>query len=189
MPMRITGGEARGRLLASLKGLRIRPTADKVREAIFDLIGQEFEGVRVLDLFSGTGILGIEALSRGASMAVFVDRSEQALRITRKNLAACGYESKCILVRRDLRKGLPLGDALAGGRADLVFLDPPYDMGLIPSLLEQLLDRRMIGSPGIVVAETSGKEALPDAVGRLNAVSTKLYGQTKITIYRYEEDQ
>lgn len=186
--MRITGGEARGRQLTILKGVSIRPTSDKVREAIFDLIGQEFSGEHVLDLFSGTGALGIEALSRGASTVLFIDSAERALMTIRKNLKLCGYERRGFLLKRDLHRGLPSDAFLGGRRWDLVFLDPPYGKGLIPPILAQLSEEEMLMSPAIVVAETSLKEELPDLAGRLCAVRVKTYGQSKITIFRYEDE-
>ena len=94
MTLRITGGELKGRRLSPFRGPRIRPTSDKVREAIFSLIGQDVQGVRVLDLFAGTGSLGIEALSRGASWVHFVDNSLHSIELIRRNLSLCGYENK-----------------------------------------------------------------------------------------------
>ena len=105
--MRITGGQAKGRLLASLKGWNIRPTSDRVREAVFSLIGQDVTDFKVLDLFAGTGCLGIEALSRGASRALFIDNSIQSIKLIKKNLARCGYESLGFVWKKDLSKGLP----------------------------------------------------------------------------------
>ena len=101
--MRITGGQVRGRILASPQGLKIRPTTDRVREAIFNIIGQDLSGLKVLDLFAGTGCLGLEALSRGALSALFIDNSQQAIKLIKKNLALCGYQTSGTVLRRDLR--------------------------------------------------------------------------------------
>ena len=105
--MRITGGEARGRHLESPKGMAIRPTSDRVREAVFNIIGQDLSGIRVLDLFAGTGSLGIEALSRGASHAFFVDNSQKSIYLIKKNLVLCGYQDSASVVKINLRHGIP----------------------------------------------------------------------------------
>ena len=131
--MRITGGEKRGRRLASFKGSRIRPTSDRVREAIFNLLGQQMRGYRVLDLFAGTGALGIEAISRGARDAVFVDHSPEALQLIRKNLSLCGYEGRARLLRRDLSKGLR-GDLLGEGWVRAGLRRPPLRERVTPPL-------------------------------------------------------
>ncbi|MBW2217733.1 MAG: RsmD family RNA methyltransferase, partial [Deltaproteobacteria bacterium] len=102
--MRITGGQVKGRIIASPKGMNIRPTSDRVREAIFNLIGQDLSGLKVLDLFAGTGSLGLESLSRGTQHAVFIDNSQQALKLIRKNLVTCGFENSGTVLRRDLKK-------------------------------------------------------------------------------------
>lgn len=185
--MRITGGELRGRRLSSFKGTRIRPTYDKVREAIFDLIGQHTEGFRVLDLFAGTGALGIEALSRGAREAIFVDNSPEALKLIRKNLALCGYEVKAVTLKKDLTRGLPGGvDVVAArGGIDLVFADPPYGKGYLPPLLNGLSACSFLSLHAKVVAEMGREEQFPDG-GNLSLVKTRVYGDTKICIYSYD---
>ena len=102
--MRITGGHLKGRLLASPKGMNIRPTSDQVREAIFSIIGQFLPEVKVLDLFAGTGSLGLETLSRGASYVVFIDNSPQSLKLIRKNVTLCGHQGTSVILNQDLRK-------------------------------------------------------------------------------------
>ncbi len=186
--MRITGGQVKGRLLASLKGWNIRPTSDRVREAIFNLIGQDVSGFKVLDLFAGTGCLGIEALSRGASRALFIDNSIQSIRLIKKNLARCGYESLGSVLKKDLTKGLPRKHLLIKQKFDLIFLDPPYEKRMIPPLLGELSDRDLLASPSIAVAESFKTEILPEVLGRLQMVSFRTYGETKISIYHSGED-
>jgi 16S rRNA (guanine966-N2)-methyltransferase len=185
--MRITGGQVRGRLLASLRGWNIRPTSDRVREAIFNLIGQDVSGFKVLDLFAGTGCLGIEALSRGASRALFIDNSIQSTKLIKKNLARCGYESLGSVLKKDLTKGLPRKHLLIKQKFDLIFLDPPYEKRMIPPLLGELSDRDILASPSIAVAECFKTEILPEVLGRLQMVSFRTYGETKISIYHFEE--
>jgi len=182
--MRITGGRAKGRLLASLKGWNIRPTSDRVREAIFNLIGQDMAGFHVLDLFAGTGCLGIEALSRGALQALFIDNSVQSIKLIKKNLERCGYEPLGFILKRDLTKGLPWKHPLMRGKFDLIFIDPPYEKEMIPPLLRELSDRDLFASPSIAVAETFKTETLPSSLGKLNMLDSRIYGETKITIYQ-----
>ena len=187
--MRITGGQAKGRRLAPLKGFRIRPSSDLVRQAIFNLTGQDVRGVKVLDLFAGTGSLGIEALSRGAQWALFIDQSEQAIKLIKKNLKLCGYERFGSIHKKDLVKGLPLKTPMMKRKFELVFLDPPYGKKLIPPLLGELSDKDVLAPSAIVVAESSKIEALPAKLGRLKIFNTKIYGETKIDLYEYGVSQ
>ncbi|PKN62983.1 MAG: 16S rRNA (guanine(966)-N(2))-methyltransferase RsmD [Deltaproteobacteria bacterium HGW-Deltaproteobacteria-15] len=183
--MRITGGERRGIRLASFKGERIRPTSDRVREAIFDLLGQYTIGLRVLDLFAGTGALGIEALSRGARRVVFVDNSPESLKLIRRNLAMCGYESVSTLLKKDLTRGLPAVGDLGHEGVDLVFADPPYKKGYLLPVLSELSASFFLSSRATIVAEAGKEEHLPDTVGTLSLAKTRVYGDTKISIYTY----
>ena len=129
--MRVITGTARGRRLKELQGMETRPTTDKVKESLFSIIQFDIEGRRVLDLFAGTGQLGIEALSRGAAEAVFVDRRPDAVRLVQENLALCGFTD---------RARVKSGDALAylksGEKFDLIFLDPPYGTGMLEKAME-----------------------------------------------------
>ncbi len=185
--MRITGGQAKGRLLASLRGWNIRPTSDRVREAIFNLIGQDATGFKVLDLFAGTGCLGLEALSRGASSALFIDSSIQSIRLIKKNLARCGYESLAFVWKKDLSKGLPRKHPLLKEKFHLIFLDPPYEKNMIPPMLEELSRRDLFVSPSIAVAESFKTETLPEVLGQLRMISSRTYGETRISIYHFGE--
>jgi len=182
--MRITGGERRGRRLASFKGGRIRPTSDKVREAIFDLVGQYTVGLSVLDLFAGTGALGIEALSRGARRAVFVDNSPESLRLIRRNLGLCGYESESMVLKKDLSRGLPQAGELGDGM-DLVFADPPYRKDHLLPILTDLSASSFLSEKATIVVEAGKEEHIPENIGRLSLAKTRVYGDTKICIYSY----
>jgi len=187
--MRITGGQAKGRILASLRGRGIRPTSDRVKEAVFDIIGKDLSGQMVLDLFAGTGGLGLEALSRGALRAVFIDNSRKSVALIRKNLGLCGYLDSGSVLRRDLTKPSFKGYALFGKEFDLVFLDPPYGKNFLPSLLERLSTSNTLSSRSHVVAESWKTERLPASFGNLEMVDTRIYGDTRINIYAYEVDQ
>ena len=156
-----------------------------MREAIFDLIGQDLTGLNVLDLFAGTGSLGIEALSRGAWQVLFIDHSIHSIRLIKKNLALCGYESKGMTMRRDLTRGLPWKYLLTN-RFDMVFLDPPYGKGFIPLLLKELMVKKVLTSPSMVIAESSKTDDLPHQLEKMRQVDERLYGETKISIYFME---
>jgi len=187
--MRITGGRLRGRRLASFKGLEIRPTSDRVREAIFDLLGHHLAGEKVLDLFAGTGSLGIEALSRGAARALFIDRSPKARELIVKNLQLCGLESQAAVLLKDLSKGFPRKHRLLEEKMDLVFVDPPYRMGMLLPVLEELCSLGILGSPATLVAQSEQKEVLPPRVSSLEMVKSRIYGETRITLYRREGEE
>jgi len=187
--MRVTGGRKKGRILGSFKGLDIRPTSDLVREAIFNLIGQDFTGARVLDLFAGTGALGIEALSRGASIAVFIDRSERSVKLIRRNLSRCDMEPVGITVKWNLARGLPWKNPWLRQGMDLVFIDPPYRKGLIPVILAGLCEGKILSPSSVVVAESSKTEPLPKVIRDLKMVKTRTYGETKIDIFTCEDAQ
>ena len=187
--MRITGGQAKSRVLASPKGLKIRPTTDRVREAIFNIIGPDLSGLKVLDLFAGTGSLGIESLSRGALSVLFIDSSQQSINLIKRNLTICGYQDSGAVLRRDLRKGIPLKHPLIKEIVDLVFLDPPYRKNIISFLLGELSTKEVLSSGSLVVAESSKSDAPPVSVENFQILDTRLYGITRISVYEYEAKQ
>lgn len=175
--MRVITGSKRGRRLKTLEGNDVRPTTDKVKESVFNIIQFDIEGRNVLDLFSGSGQLGIEALSRGASMCTFVDSSRASLGVTSENIKAVGFEKESRAV---------LSDALSFldrdlNKYDLAFLDPPYKAGLMSEALIRLLSHMTKGST--VVCETDSSEELPESVGDFSAKTYK-YGKIKLTVYR-----
>ena len=154
--MRVITGSARGRRLKELEGLETRPTTGKVKEALFSVIQFDIEGRRVLDLFAGTGQLGIEALSRGAECAVFVERRRDALQVIRENLEACGMTDKARVVNGDAMSYLKSGE-----KFDLIFLDPPYASGLLEQALEEIVRFDICRRHGIIVAESAADKVLP----------------------------
>jgi 16S rRNA (guanine966-N2)-methyltransferase len=184
--MKITGGKSRGRLLSSLKGMDIRPTSSRAREAIFNILGQDMTGIKVLDLFAGTGLLGIEAMSRGAEEAIFVDRSNQSIMIIKKNLILCGYEHLCQIIKRDIIKEPSIQSLPIKGRVDLVFVDPPYGKDINPPLLKKLSSSGILSEKAIVVAESSKNDRMPESAESLLLADSRIYGDTKIDIYRKE---
>jgi 16S rRNA (guanine(966)-N(2))-methyltransferase RsmD len=178
--VRVTGGRLGGRLLRSPQGA-LRPTSDRVREALFARLGLA-EGARVLDLYAGTGALGIEALSRGAGRAVFVERAPRCLAVLRANLATLGLEGSARVVRDDaLRAVRRLG--LAGERFDLVLLDPPYDSGEAPLALRAVVEAGILAPEGLLVVETAKRHPLPPVEG-LVPLDERRYGDTLVTRLR-----
>ena len=184
--MRITGGQVKGLIIASPKGMNIRPTSDRVREAIFNLIGQDLSGLKVLDLFAGTGSLGLESLSRGTQHAVFIDNSQQALKLIRKNIVTCGFENSGIVLKRDLQKSATLSHPVLQQRFDLLFLDPPYREGMLIPLLEKISTADILSNGSRVVVELSKHEILPSSFGNLKIADSRRYGDTMINIYDHE---
>lgn len=185
--MRITGGAFKNRRLAPLKGLKIRPTSDKVREAIFSIVGQDMNKGKVLDLFAGTGSLGLEALSRNASKALFIDSSPQSIQLIKLNLERCDCLNRAMVVKRDLSKPISMESLPMMGPFDLVFIDPPYHMGFIPSLLGTLSAKMSLSPWAKVVAESSNMDPPPDQVDNLKRRIFRSYGETRITIYSFED--
>ncbi len=175
--LRVAGGEARGRRLKAPKG--IRPTQGMVKQAIFNLVGPGIEGAHVIDLFAGSGALGIEALSRGAAGVIFVDREPRGLAILRQNLEALDLKERAHVVRGDVVRWLE-GSSEEIMRAGFVFLDPPYDDVVLDRALK-VLDRHV--SDATVVAEHSRRHELP-ALARLHIDRQRRYGDTMVTVLR-----
>lgn len=176
--MRVITGTARGRKLKNFEGRDIRPTADMVKEAIFSVIQFDIEGSEVLDLFSGTGQLGIEALSRGAKYCRFVDKSRDSAALTAENIRCAGFKDDANVVVGDGIDFL----RMTRYKFDIAFLDPPYNTDLIEQALP-LLEPKL--SPrGLAVCEHSRGHILPDIAGRLVKQKTYRYGKTEVTVYR-----
>ncbi|MGV1098799.1 16S rRNA (guanine(966)-N(2))-methyltransferase RsmD [Thiovibrio sp. JS02] len=189
--MRIIAGSARGRKLQAPGdrfGKLIRPTSDRAREALFSILGSRVVGAKVLDLFAGTGALGLEALSRGASQAVFVDGHREVVGLIGKNIALCGFSERALVLRRDLRKGLAfLALGLAPAGFDLVFLDPPYGKKLGHELLAALSGGEHLAAEAIVVVEDGAGEQYPDQAGSLCCYDRRRYGEACFWLYRTQE--
>jgi 16S rRNA (guanine966-N2)-methyltransferase len=188
--VRITGGINRGRKLAQPKGSALRPTSDKVRQAVFNLLGQDLTGWNVLDLFAGTGAFGVDAISRGAARVVFVDHSKQAVELIHRNIALCGFERKALVVKADLRGDIDFEKA-AGNTAffDAAFLDPPYRSGLVPGVCGRLTAGGVLKPNARIIVETARDEPSAGLVRGLIPVREKIYGDTKISIFFYEDEE
>jgi 16S rRNA (guanine966-N2)-methyltransferase len=177
--LRIISGELRGRKLASIRGKQTRPTADRVREALFNIVGSRLAGAHVLDLFAGTGALGIEALSRGAKMAVFVENAAPALQVIQKNIASCRLESRATIVRLDIARSLS-DLAPLRGIFDLIFIDPPYRCDLIRPTLEQLTQGGLLSPEALIVVEHDPLEPV-EPPQSLETIDHRRYGQTRLS--------
>lgn len=182
--MRISGGESKGRTLKPPSHGGLRPTSDKVREALFSILGAAVDGAAFLELFAGTGAVGIEALSRGAVGAVFVDSSQKAVRLIRENLDALGYRDRGSVVARDVLVFLKK-TAQELGPFDMVFVDPPYHGGEGGSTLDALggLPDGVLPGEAVVVYEHFKKHAAPKTAGRLIWRRDYTYGDTVLSIY------
>lgn len=184
--MRIVGGSCKGRRLASFKGMSIRPTSDKVREAIFNILPREFPFKKVLDLFAGTGAMGIEALSRGAEEVVFVDIDQHSVSVIKKNLEACGLDAK--IFKRDtesaIRQLVKFNETF-----DLIFIDPPYQASLIDDTLKALDTGRLLNAGGFIVAETSKRAPVKAELKDLSLIDERKYGDTLVYFFINREDK
>ena len=176
--MRVISGSARGRRLREPKGMDIRPTADHVKEAVFDIIQFRIPGASVLDLFTGTGQLGIEALSRGAAECVFVDRRADAVELIRQNVKLCALED-----RARIRKGDALAYLRSGEKFDLILLDPPYASDLLDQALESITRFDICRAHGIIMAESASEHVLPPVRPPYRLYREYRYGKIKLTVY------
>lgn len=181
--MRVISGSAKGRPLKAVPGMGTRPTTDKVKEAIFSMVGPYFAGGNVLDLFAGTGGLGIEALSRGMDRAVFVDADKKSVDIVGFNLESARLADRAEVYRNDALRALK---ALAKReiRFDLVFLDPPYKMKSIDELIDALQELALLTSNAIIVAEHDAAHTFAERIGSAQLSKRAEYGEIAVSIYR-----
>lgn len=181
--MKILTGSLRGQRIAFHPSPDLRPTSDKARKAIFDMFQGEMEGKRVLDLFSGTGALGLEALSQGALHVVFVEHDRTRSREILENLKRLGLSERATVRREDAMEALRRMDD-GEESYDFVFIDPPYDEGLASGAVRTIAALKLVPVGGFVLVECRKKMDLPEAFGELKLLRDKRYGQTKILIYR-----
>jgi len=185
--MRIIGGRSKGRVLASPKGQAIRPTSDRVKESIFNILQNKLGGKVVLDLFAGTGNLGIEALSRGAKKAIFVEKGRQALGLIKRNLTQSGLEERSEILSRDVRRAIGI---LRQRREcfDLILMDPPYERGLIRKTLLELNSQQIYHKDSILVIEHTRREPLLHIPEGWNLIRQRRIGDTVISFLTPQED-
>ena len=182
--MRVITGSARGRRLKELEGMETRPTTGKVKESLFSIIQFDIEGRRVLDLFAGTGQLGIEALSRGAAECVFVERRSDAVHLVQENLALCKLTD-----RAHVRQGDALAYLRSGEKFDLVFLDPPYETELLETAIAHIARHDLLNVHGMMIAEHPVDKVLPALSAPYRMGRTYRYGKIAVTIYHRDGDE
>ena len=178
--MRVIAGTSRGRRLASFKGRDVRPTPDRVREALFSILQSrlgDFSGLRVLDLFSGSGALAIEALSRGALTACLVENAPESEKIIRENLERCQLIDRAQITCRDAFRAL---HDFSAGSFDLIFLDPPYGRKLAERAISEISRQGLLCQQGTLCAETGADETLPEKIGHLQIFDQRRYGSVMI---------
>ena len=186
--MRVISGSAKGIKLAEFKGDSIRPTADRVREAVFSSLNSQFNGFvgkKVLELFAGTGAMSIEALSRGAAKAVMIDESRDAEELIKRNLATAGVSDRALFKRGNVHE--ILSRLAVDGPFDLIILDPPYAKNNIETIITDLIHFGLVQSDGIICIETSSKTVLDDTIGNMISFNRRKYGSTLISYYRFSE--
>ncbi|HLU23630.1 MAG TPA: 16S rRNA (guanine(966)-N(2))-methyltransferase RsmD [Bacillaceae bacterium] len=184
--MRVISGYYKGRQLKSVPGKQTRPTTDKVKETMFNVIGPYFSGGLGLDLFAGSGGLGIEALSRGLDKVIFVDRDMNALQTIKANVGLCGLEDKCEIYRNDAERALK-SIIKREIQFDCIFLDPPYRKQKLESLLNMIEQNNLLTMNGTVVCEHGTDVVLPKKIGNLEQGKTSDYGNIGLTIYYLSE--
>lgn len=182
--MRIVAGSARGRPLKGPKGQgTIRPTSDRVRETLFNILGQWTDGLRVLDLYAGTGALGLEAASRGAAGVVLVDRDREAVSLCRENAQALGLSDRVEVRFSPVERAL--SELSKAGRVfDLVFADPPYAARVVETVLDGVRDHGLVAEEGTLIVEHDRRESAPAAHAGLTRIDQRRFGDTVVSFYR-----
>jgi 16S rRNA (guanine966-N2)-methyltransferase len=180
--VRVVSGVCKGRALKAVPGNTTRPTTDKVKEALFNMIGPYFDGGAGLDLFAGSGGLGLEALSRGLDKVIFVDRDVKAIQTIHENIQACKMEEKAEVYRNDADRALK---ALIKRkmRFDYIFLDPPYKKQQLISLMQKISENKLINNYGYIICEHGHDVELPETAGEFSQYKHEKYGVIAITIY------
>lgn len=177
--MRVITGSARGAKLKTLEGLATRPTSDRVKEAIFNIIQFDIQGRRVLDLFGGSGQLAIEALSRGADYAVIVDQSAEAVKVIKDNLKKTKFDQQASVFQMDYLRYL----STAREKFDLIFLDPPYAEKSLENALQKISEIDILSEGGIIICERPKDKVIPPEVGGLLCSRDYNYGKTAVNLY------
>lgn len=186
--MRVITGFAKGRKLAAPKGIHTRPTTDRVKEALFNILGDRVVDAKVLDLFAGTGALAIEALSRGALQAILLDNDVQAIRTIQQNLALTGMLPKAQLIRQDVWQFIK-GQQPFPPVFDIIFLDPPYEKGFEVRAMELITQPCWLSEAGVIVVETSKKTVMPLRAGIFRLCRQEKYGDTCLNFYTIAEGE
>lgn len=184
--VRIIAGTAKGIRLKTPKGMNTRPTADRVKESVFGILAKDLVDAEVLDLFAGTGNLGLEALSRGAASATMVDKNIQSVKIMLENAILTDLSRAAVICREDVMVALRRLQT-AGKSFDLIFCDPPYNLGLAPKVLRELDVVDVLRAGGIFILEHSRHEKLPEGLKRIVAYRSEFYGETVVSFFIKQE--
>ncbi|MTI47712.1 16S rRNA (guanine(966)-N(2))-methyltransferase RsmD [Sporosalibacterium faouarense] len=185
--MRVITGKAKGKRLKAPKGLSTRPTTDRVKESLFNIIGLIPEDSLVLDLFSGSGNVGIEFLSRGALECYFIDNDFNSIKIIKENLENTKFISQANVFKNSVGSAIKvLGKK--SKKFHYIFMDPPYEKNLVVPSLESICDEDLLVNDGIVIIEHESKTELPDKIKNITTFDTRRYGDTTITFYKHEEE-
>jgi len=186
--VRVVSGSKKGLHLKAVPGVSTRPTTDKVKEAIFNIIGPYFDGGYGLDLFGGSGGLGIEALSRGIDKVIFVDRDQKAIQTIKGNLDICRLQDQAEVYRNDAYRALK-AIMKREIKFDLIFLDPPYKQQKLMELIEAIHDHQLLTDNGYITAEHGSDVMLEQSIGNLTLVRHEIYGVIGVSIYTYIEEE
>lgn len=191
--MRISAGEFKGRKLSSAKALRfvkkrdeLRPTSSKVRESIFNIIGDRIKESQFVDLYAGTGAVGMEAMSRGAKMAFFVEADRKRAELIKDMLKDCGCFERADIIKSKAADFIKKAER-DNSKFDIIFLDPPYHGGELEAALSLLADGALLNGEGILIAEHPSKKKLPDEIGKLLKKKDYKYGDTMLTLFRKKQ--
>jgi 16S rRNA (guanine(966)-N(2))-methyltransferase RsmD len=184
MSLRIIAGSLKGRRLHSVPGLETRPTGDRIREAIFNIVGPALAGATVLDLFAGTGAVGIEAISRGAGFGVFIENNRKALEALHRNIQACGLGERTRIIRWDASRNLNCLES-EGMKFDWVYMDPPYAAHLVQPALAHLLDAGCLASGAGIVVEQDARAEPAGTTPPYRLQDRRRYGKTVVSFLRY----
>ncbi|MBE5813380.1 MAG: 16S rRNA (guanine(966)-N(2))-methyltransferase RsmD [Clostridiales bacterium] len=179
--MRIISGQFRGRKLKTLEGMNTRPTADRVKESLFNILNTKVYDANVLDLFAGSGALGLEALSRGAASCVFVDSSKEAIDIVKENVDLCKVQENSKIINKDYLEVLKN----INNKFDIIFVDPPYSKGIEIVVLENVKD--ILTEDGMVIIETDHTDIPPEEINGLIKYDSRKYGRTIISFYEHNK--
>jgi 16S rRNA (guanine966-N2)-methyltransferase len=179
--MRVISGTSKGRRLATPKRYALRPTSDRVKESIFNILAGEVDGRVVLDLFAGIGNLGIEALSRGAKKTLFVERGRQALKLIRRNLYQCGFSDRSDILPKDAVRAIGVLKE-RGEVFDLILVDPPYRKGWVEKILAKLETHKIYHGDSILVVQHDRREPLPEDIEGWDLIRQRRIGDTEISI-------
>lgn len=185
--MRIIAGDLRSRIVEMVPGETTRPTQDRIKESIFNRIGPYFDGGLMLDLFGGSGNIGFEGISRGIEKCIFVDLNNEPIKTIKKNAANLKVTEKCRILKMDYMEALKLF-AEEQLHFDLIYIDPPYAKQQIDAIMEYLDSNSLVNDDGLIICESSKEDTFKEAYGSLHKHHEKMYGITRVTIYRKEDN-